>query len=177
MIRKIFTYPDEVLRKKAQPVENIDAHISELLNDMTETMYNQKGVGLAAPQVGVSLRVVVIDTTSGEQPDTLLHLINPVITAAEGEQTGEEGCLSIPGEYEPVRRYSKVTVSALNLAGEEIEFDAEGFLARAVQHELDHLEGVLFIDRIPPYKRDIVKKHIKRRIADGDYGTIEDVKS
>ncbi|MGE4267616.1 MAG: peptide deformylase [Deferribacterales bacterium] len=177
MIRKIYTFPDDVLRKKAQPVENIDIEIAELVNDMTETMYSQKGVGLAAPQVGVSLRVVVIDTTCGEEPGALIQLINPRIIASEGEQTGEEGCLSIPGEYEPVRRFNSVTVKALNPAGEEIEFDAEGFLARAVQHELDHLEGVLFIDRIPPYKRDIVKKHIKRRIADGDYGYAEDVKS
>jgi peptide deformylase len=177
MLRKIHTFPDDVLRKKALPVEHIDASISELLNDMTETMYGQKGVGLAAPQVGVSLRVIVIDTSAGEEPEALLHLINPVIIASEGEQTGEEGCLSIPGEYEAVRRFNKVTVRAQNPAGETIEFDAEGFLARAVQHELDHLEGVLFIDRIPTYKRDIVKKHIKRRIADGDYGYAEDVKS
>ncbi|TCK61572.1 peptide deformylase [Seleniivibrio woodruffii] len=177
MIRRIHTFPDDVLRKKALPVEHIDAEISELLNDMTETMYNQKGVGLAAPQVGVGLRVIVIDTSVGENPEELIQLINPEITAAEGEQTGEEGCLSIPGEYEAVRRYSKVSVRALNPAGEVIEFDAEGFLARAVQHEIDHLEGTLFIDRIPPYKRDIVKKHIKRRMADGDYGYTADVKS
>ena len=177
MILEVITFPNDTLRKKSAPVDNIDASITELVHNMAETMYSQKGLGLAAPQVGINKRIVVIDPTGGEEPGALLQLINPVIIEKDGEQVGDEGCLSIPGEYEKVRRASHVVFKALNPAGEEIEMEVEGLLARAVQHELDHLEGVLFIDHLPPYKRDIVKKHIKRRIADGDYGSQEIVKS
>lgn len=177
MILEVLTFPNNTLRKKSTPVETIDAEIVELINNMTETMYSQKGLGLAAPQVGVSKRIVIVDHTGGEEPGTLLQLINPEITVKSGEMLGDEGCLSIPGEYEKVRRAAQVTLRALNPAGEVIEIEAEGLLARAFQHEIDHLDGVLFIDHLPPFKRDIVKKHIKRRMAEGDYGTPSDVKS
>lgn len=177
MILEVLTFPNDILRKKSAPVAEVTEEIVTLAQDMADTMYSQKGLGLAAPQVGVNIRLVVIDTTAGEEEDGLLYLINPVITASEGEQFGDEGCLSIPGEYEKVRRFNNITVKALNLEGEEYSVDCDGLLARAVQHEIDHLNGVLFIDHIPPYKRDIVKKHIKRRIADGDYGPAENVKS
>ncbi len=177
MILDVLTFPNDILRKKSQPVEEITEDIVRLINNMTETMYSQKGLGLAAPQVGVNKRVVVIDYTGGEEPDTLLQLINPEIIAKDGEQFGDEGCLSIPGEYEKVRRYANVVLRALSPSGEQIEIEADGLLARACQHEIDHLDGVLFIDHLAPYKRDIVKKHIKKRMADGDYGTPADVKS
>jgi len=169
MIREVKTFPDKVLRIKAEPVEKIDEEITALLDDMAETMYAQKGVGLAAPQVGVSKRVIVLDPTAGEQPDSLMKIINPEILASDGEQLGEEGCLSVPGEYESVRRAEKITLKALTPDGQEFTMEAEGYLARIFQHEIDHLNGVLFIDRLPSYKKDTVKKAIKRRIAEGDY--------
>jgi peptide deformylase len=134
-----------------------------------ETMHTNKGVGLAAPQVGISKRIIVIDPSAGEDRSQILQVVNPEILTLEGEQVGEEGCLSIPGEYENVRRAERVTVQALNDEGETYTIEAEGFLARVFQHEIDHLNGILFIDRLPAYKRDTVKKTIKRRIAEGDY--------
>ncbi|ADD66835.1 peptide deformylase [Denitrovibrio acetiphilus DSM 12809] len=169
MILEVKTFPDKVLRIKAEPVDSIDESITELLDNMVETMHARSGVGLAAPQVGISKRLIVIDTSAGENEGMLLRVINPEIISAEGEQVGEEGCLSIPGEYEPVRRAEKVTVKAMDENGKPYTMEAEGFLARAFQHEIDHLDGVLFIDRLPSYKKDTLKKTIKRRIADGDY--------
>jgi len=169
MILEVKTFPDKVLRQKAQPVETIDESIITLLDNMVQTMYDKKGVGLAAPQVGVSKRIIVLDTTSSEDDGMILRVINPEIISAEGEQLGEEGCLSVPGEYEPVRRAEKITVKAMDEDGNPYTLEAEGFLARVFQHEIDHLDGVLFIDRLPSFKKDTVKKSIKRRIADGDY--------
>jgi peptide deformylase len=169
MILEIKTFPDKILRVKAEPVEQIDESIPKLLDDMVQTMHSSCGVGLAAPQVGVSKRIIVIDTSAGEDDGMILRVINPEIIASEGEQVGEEGCLSVPGEYEPVRRFDKITVKALSEDGKPYTMEAEGFLARVFQHEIDHLDGVLFIDRLPSFKKDTVKKSIKRRIADGDY--------
>jgi peptide deformylase len=169
MILEVKTFPDKVLRIKAEPVKNIDESITTLLDNMVHTMHAKKGVGLAAPQVGVSKRLIVIDTSAGENDGMILRIINPEIISTEGEQLAEEGCLSIPGEYEPVRRAEKVTVRAIDENGKPYTMEAEGFLARAFQHEIDHLNGVLFIDRLPSYKKDTMKKTIKRRIADGDY--------
>lgn len=133
---------DPILKKVAKPVEKIDRSIKKLVKDMFETMTSAEGVGLAAPQVGESIRLVVINM--GEGP---FELINPVITEQDGEQCGPEGCLSVPGLYGDVTRSNKVTVEAVNLKGKTVKYTGEGLRARAFQHELDHLEGVLFIER------------------------------
>ncbi|RDV83451.1 peptide deformylase [Ammonifex thiophilus] len=144
-VRKIVTLgslEEGVLREKARPVDKISPQIQKLIRDMTETMYRAQGVGLAAPQVGVSLRVIVVDTGSH-----LYQLINPVIVAREGEEKGREGCLSIPGVWGEVVRAASVLVRALTPEGKEVSIEADGLLARALQHEIDHLDGILFIDR------------------------------
>ena len=133
---------DIVLKEQASPVAKIDRKIKQLLDDMVQTMYDAEGVGLAAPQVGVSIRVIVIDTGEG-----LIELINPVITAAEGCELGTEGCLSVPGVYGEVERAANVTVEGFNRMGKTVHISGKGLLARALQHEIDHLEGVLFIEK------------------------------
>lgn len=142
-IRVIVKHPDPILREKTVPVKNVNQHIIKLLDDMAETMYAAEGVGLAAPQVGVSKRVAVIDV--GDE-NGLIELINPEIISKNGEQIGPEGCLSFPGLVAEVRRAKKCKVRALNRYGEEFELEGEDLLARALQHEIDHLNGVLFID-------------------------------
>jgi len=169
MILEVKTFPDKVLRKVAKPVIEIDNELTTLLDNMVETMHSQKGVGLAAPQVGISKRIIIVDPSGGEDESMIMRVINPEIISEDGEQLGEEGCLSVPGEYESVRRAEKITLKALDENGKEYTMEAEGFLARIFQHEIDHLDGKLFIDRIPSFKRDTLKKSIKRRIADGDY--------
>lgn len=131
-----------VLKEISQPVDKITKEIKRLLDDMAETMYDQEGVGLAAPQVNVSVRIVVLDDGSG-----LIELINPVITACSGSVVGTEGCLSVPGLYGEVERYSDITVEALNRKGRPIRYEVNGFLARIFQHEIDHLNGELFIEK------------------------------
>ncbi len=133
---------DKVLKTKAEPVLQVDKQIRRLLDDMAQTMYNADGVGLAAPQVGVSLRVIVIDVD-----EELIELINPVIIESEGCELGNEGCLSIPGVFGEVERFSKVTVTGLNRYGKKIKITGTGLLSRALQHEIDHLNGILFIER------------------------------
>ncbi|ACQ54459.1 peptide deformylase [Clostridium botulinum] len=142
-IRNIRKYGDELLRKKSRKIEKIDDRILTLLEDMVETMYSAEGVGLAAPQVGILKRAVVIDVGEG-----LIKLINPEIIETEGNQKDVEGCLSVPGEQGEVERPYKVKVKALNEKGEEIVLEGEGLLARAFCHEIDHLDGVLFVDKV-----------------------------
>ncbi|EJO5347937.1 peptide deformylase [Clostridium botulinum] len=142
-IRNIRKYGDELLRKKSRKVEKIDDRILTLLEDMEETMYTAEGVGLAAPQVGILKRVVVIDVGEG-----IIKLINPEIIETEGKETDVEGCLSVPGKQGEVERPYKVKVKALNEKGEEIVLEGEGLLARAFCHEIDHLDGVLFVDKV-----------------------------
>ena len=142
---KIVEYPAPVLRKKAAPVINIMPEIENLLYLMGDSMYQSQGVGLAAPQIGVSLRMVVVDIGDGLQ-----MLINPEITKREGEQTGVEGCLSLPDLHADVTRAQYITIRATNTKGKKVVLHAEDFLARAFQHELDHLDGILFIDRAIP---------------------------
>ncbi|MDO4542044.1 MAG: peptide deformylase [Bacillota bacterium] len=137
----------DILRRKSKAVNNVDDVIRQLLDDMAETMYYYEGVGLAAPQVGISKRVIVVDVGEG-----LWELVNPVILSSKGKQLDEEGCLSIPGYYAPVERYKSVKVKALNRYGDEIVIDAKDFAARALQHEIDHLEGILFTDKIKKKK-------------------------
>ena len=148
-IRKIVKYGDSVLTKKCRPVQKIDGRITMLLDDMIDTLHEAEGVGLAAPQVGGLRRVVVIDLGEG-----VIELINPEIISAEGEQTDAEGCLSYPGKYGLVTRPNKVTVRALNRDGETVEYTGEGLLARAFCHELDHLEGKMFIDKVIEWVED-----------------------
>lgn len=144
-ILEIVKDPDPILRKKAKPVTKINASIRKLLDDMTETMYAAPGVGLAAPQVGVSKRVIVVDPQDGS--GQLYQLINPEIVKAEGWVEGTEGCLSIPGMVGDVWRYEKVQVVALDRTGKKVWIDAEGWLARIFQHEIDHLDGILYTDK------------------------------
>ena len=141
---------DEILRKKSKPVENFDRKLWELLDDMAETMHKANGVGLAAPQVGLLRRIVVIDIGEG-----VIELINPEILECSGEQTGEEGCLSVPDKWLPVSRPNRVKVRALNRFGKSFTMEGEGLLARAFCHEIDHLDGRLFID----VYRDQQKEH------------------
>jgi peptide deformylase len=160
---KILTYPDGILRQKAQPVDVVDEEIKKLVNDMAETMYNEPGVGLAANQVGSLKRVVVIDVDYTEGKPNLNVLINPEIIHKEGVSTIDEGCLSLPGVTEPVERAASVTVRALDLDGKSVELHAEGFFAHAVQHELDHLEGVLLIDHLSFLKRKMLARELTKR--------------
>jgi peptide deformylase len=139
---KILEIGDPLLREKARPVEKITPQVHRLLNNMAETMYHARGVGLAAPQIGVSKRAIVVDVGEG-----LIELLNPEITAASGAVNGLEGCLSIPGLEGEVVRAAQVTVKGLNRHGTEVTLDAEGWLARVLQHEIDHLDGILFVDR------------------------------
>ncbi len=150
-IRTILTSEEPVLRQKAKKVKKIDATTQKLIDDMIETMQEAPGVGLAAPQVGAGLRVIVVETPEDEddpQGGTKLQLINPEILKSDGEQMGEEGCLSIPGYVGIVKRSMNVTVKGLNRKGKEVKLKATGYLARVLQHEIDHLDGVLFTDRL-----------------------------
>jgi peptide deformylase len=142
-VRKILHIGDETLRRKARPVENFDKRLHTLLDDMADTMYAAEGVGLAAPQVGILRRAVVIDVGEG-----IIELINPEITSAEGEQICAEGCLSIPGRRGTVKRPAKVTVHAQDRKGKPFDLTGEGFLAIAISHELDHLDGILYVDKM-----------------------------
>ncbi|MBI2487282.1 MAG: peptide deformylase [Deltaproteobacteria bacterium] len=162
-VLKILTYPDPKLRRKSGPIEKIDGNVEKLLDDITETMYHAPGIGLAAPQVGLNLRVCVIDVSPrDENSEGLIELINPVIISAEGVQMEEEGCLSIPGFVSEVKRKAKVKVQALDRSGKPFEIEGTGLLARAFQHEIDHLDGMLFIDRLSRLKRELLIRKIEK---------------
>jgi peptide deformylase len=165
-VLEIRKYPDPILRGKAKPVAEITPEIQKLIDDMAETMYAAPGVGLAAPQVGVPLRIAVIDVSPRDEPRPLLVLINPEIVSLDGEAEEEEGCLSVTDFQSAVVRYAKVRVRAMDRDGRQYDADGEGLLARAFQHELDHLDGILFIDRISPLKRDLYKRRLKKNIKD-----------
>ncbi|MEE8564439.1 MAG: peptide deformylase [Atribacterota bacterium] len=155
---EIKEYGEPVLREKALPVKEITPEILNFIKDMAETMYTASGVGLAALQVGVPKRIILVD---GEE-DGLIVLINPVIIKSEGEVVAEEGCLSVPDIYSQVKRSSKVTIKALNENGDPIEITEEGLIARALQHEIDHLDGILFVDRIGRMERQILLNKLKK---------------
>lgn len=159
-ILTILEFPDERLRKKAVPVQTVDSDVKKLVDDMLETMYQAKGVGLAATQVNVHQRIVVIDVS--EEKDKPLCLINPEIIAKDGVEESEEGCLSVPGFFEKVKRADHIKVKALNKEGQPFEFEANDLLAVCVQHELDHLEGKLFVDYISSLKRQRIKKKLEK---------------
>jgi peptide deformylase len=170
MVRKILKYGEPVLERMADPVDDFASpDLRRLIEDMFETMYAAKGVGLAAPQIGIGKRLTVIDLSVGEDESKKLVLINPEITAREGSQVGEEGCLSIPGFREPVTRANKVTVRAHNEKGEPLELSGEELLARALQHEVDHLNGKLFINHLSALKRDIIRRKIKKMQKAGEW--------
>ena len=149
MLRQILTYPDPFLLRKAAPVARVDDRIRELVRDMFETMYAASGIGLAAPQVGVGKRVIVVDVSTVEKEVPPLALVNPEIVERKGQVEGTEGCLSVPGVEGIVPRAESVLVRALDPQGQPVQIRAEGLLSRALQHEIDHLDGILFIDRIP----------------------------
>jgi peptide deformylase len=160
---EIKKYPEKILTQKAEPVTTINGEVQKLIDDMTETMYAAPGIGLAAPQVGISKRIAVIDISPGESTFPLYVFINPVIISVEGLIEVEEGCLSIPEFTTKIGRAEKVLVSSLDREGKKIEMEAEGILAFALQHEIDHLEGTLLIDRISSLKREFFKKRYRKQ--------------
>lgn len=162
----ILVYPDPALKRKSLPVEEPSEDLNRLLDDMVETMHDANGVGLAAPQVGNNIRVLVIDVFFPEEDRREFHeLINPEIVSSRGFQVGEEGCLSVPGFFANIRRKEHIRVSALDRAGERFTIDAEGMLSRVLQHEIDHLDGILFFDRLGRLKRDLLIKQINERFV------------
>jgi peptide deformylase len=161
-IREIRMYPDPVLRKKAAPVKSIDDDLRRLVDDMVDTMYAEPGVGLAAPQIGVSLRLMVTDITVGEQSDALIVLVNPKIVSASGRLIEEEGCLSIPNIRAEIPRAESVEIRGWDLDQQEVSLKGHGYLARAFQHEMDHLDGILIWDRMSKIQREVLKNEWKR---------------
>ena len=159
-ILEILKFPDPRLRNHARPVKVVDDAIRQLADDMLETMYDAPGIGLAATQVGVDRQLIVVDVS--EERDQPMVLINPEVVAAEGEEEMEEGCLSVPGFYDKVKRAEKVKVRALNLEGEVVEMDLDGLLAVCVQHEIDHLHGKLFVDYLSRLKRERIRKKLEK---------------
>jgi peptide deformylase len=163
MVRDILLWPDPLLAKRAEEVEAVDASVQALIRDLFETMYAAPGVGLAAPQVGVLRQVLVLDTRA-RQPDSVpLAMVNPRILEREGTTTYREGCLSIPGEAEEVERAARVTVAYLDAQGEPQRLVCEGLLAIAVQHETDHLQGVVYLDHLSPLTRLLIRKRMRGR--------------
>jgi peptide deformylase len=170
MIYPIVKYGDPVLEREADNVTEFDTpELHKFLEDMFESMYVAKGVGLAAPQIGVGKKIAVIDCSNGENPSEKIVLINPSILKVEGRQEGEEGCLSIPGFREQVRRGKRVTIKAQNAKGDEFQMTGEDLLARAFLHETDHLYGKLYITHISALKRDLMKRRIKKKQRAGDF--------
>ncbi|NLH76429.1 MAG: peptide deformylase [Acidobacteria bacterium] len=164
-LREIRIIGDPVLARKADPVERVDDEVVRLARDMIETLHAAPGIGLAAPQVGVGRRVIVVDLSVGEDPDALHIVVNPEIVAKEGESVCEEGCLSVPDIREKVARPYRVVVRGLDLEGQPIEIEGEDILARAFCHEIDHLDGILFVEKLSPLKRALVRKKLKKSAA------------
>jgi peptide deformylase len=160
-VRPVRIYGDPVLREKSRVVEAVDGSVRDLIQDLRETMKAYNGVGLAANQIGVAQRVLVVDVPAEGERRIQLALVNPVIRRRSGSEAGEEGCLSIPGIWEDVRRAGHVEVEGLDEQGRAVSVAAEGFLARALQHEVDHLDGVLFVDRLSPLKRQFLRRALE----------------
>ena len=165
MLRKILTEPDPILRKKCEPLEKVDAETKKLMDDMLETMYAAPGIGLAAVQVGILKRLVVIDISKAEEKKKPLFLINPqIIRQSKKTSVYEEGCLSLPGQFAEIERPAECTLKYIDYNGKEKELKADGLLATCVQHEIDHLNGILFIDYLSKLKKDmIIKKLVKQK--------------
>jgi peptide deformylase len=169
MIREIVKYPDPVLERPTEPVTEFNDELRQFVDDMFESMYAAKGIGLAAPQVGVSKRLTVIDLSFKERPEDRVVLINPEIILREGKQYEEEGCLSLPEIREKVSRAAKVKVRAQNLDGNWFEMEGTELLARAFQHEIDHLDGILFFRRVSVLKRDLILRRIRKMQKAGEW--------
>lgn len=166
---EIVKYPDPVLETPGDPVTRFDERLKKLVSDMFETMYAAQGVGLAAPQIGVSERLFVMDCSGGRDPDERLALINPEVLRVEGDQAGDEGCLSFPGIFFAVKRSLRAVVRAQNVSGEWFEVDGMELTARCMLHETDHCDGIVFIDKTTPLKRELVKRKIKKLIKAGEW--------
>jgi peptide deformylase len=169
MILKIVKYPDPILSRPGEPVTEFDAELRRLIDDMFETTYASQGIGLAAPQVGVSKRLTVIDLSVGKEPKDKLVIINPEIIYTEGKQYEEEGCLSFPDIREKVARHAKVRIRAQDANGKWFEMDGEELLARCFQHEIDHVDGMLFIFRMSALKRDLNLRKIRKLQREGKW--------
>lgn len=166
-IQKIYKYPEPVLRQKTESIDTFDDTLSQLVEDMAETMYNAPGVGLAAPQIGKSVKLIVVDITKGKEGEQhYMPLINPEIVSHEGSQIDEEGCLSVLDLTATVKRHKKITVTFQDLKGQAQELSAEDRFAVVLQHEIDHLNGILFIDHLSPLKRALYKKKVKKWLAE-----------
>jgi peptide deformylase len=161
-VLEILKYPHPLLKKRCEEVDRIDGVVKKLIRDMTETMYQANGIGLAACQVGVSRRVIVVDVSPIDPEKEFFAMVNPEVISEEGEIEHEEGCLSVPDCLEKLKRKEKVLVRGFSPAGKEIEISAEGILAIAIQHEIDHINGVLILDRISRLKREIYRNKLKK---------------
>ena len=168
-IHEIVKYPDPILAKRGEPVTVFDKKLKTLVEEMFESMYAAQGIGLAAPQIGLSQRLTVIDISFKKDPEAKIVLINPEIVEREGTQFEEEGCLSLPEIRDKVKRAAWVKVRAQDVDGNWFEMEGEELLARAFQHEIDHLDGVLFIDRLSRLKRDLIKRKIRKMQKDGEW--------
>ncbi len=171
-LREIVKYPHPALLTRAEEITEIDSEVRQLVADMLETVHAAPGVGLAANQVGVTRRVAVVDLSVGQDPSQLVVLINPRVVSQEGSQAEEEGCLSIPGITEVVERPAVVEVEARNLEGKTFRIRGEELMARALLHEIDHLNGILFLERLSPLKRRILRKRIHKLIRAGEWATV-----
>ena len=169
MIYEIVKFPDPILQRKAEPVTEFNEELRTLVDDMFVSMYAAQGIGLAAPQIGIGKRITVIDLSNQKRPEDKLVLINPEILVHEGRQFEEEGCLSLPDIREKVKRALRVTVRAQDATGKWFEMQGEELLSRAFQHEIDHLDGVLFIYRVSALKRDLVLRRIRKLQKAGDW--------
>jgi len=169
MIREIVKYPDPILQRPTEKIAEFNEELRKLAADMFESMYKAQGIGLAAPQIGVGKRITVIDLSNKENPDEKLVLVNPEIVHKEGKQVGEEGCLSLPDIRDKVTRAAKVKVKAQDLDGKWIELEGTELLARAFQHEIDHLDGILFPWRISALKRDLILRRIRKLQKTGEW--------
>ncbi len=165
-IRKIFQYPDQVLREETKTITTFDSDLKQLVDDMVETMYDAPGIGLAAPQIGESLKLIVVDISKDREDEhEFMAMVNPEIVEHEGSQLDEEGCLSVPELTAKVKRFQKITVTFQDLEGNEQKLETEDRFAVVLQHEIDHLNGILFIDHLSSLKRNLYKKKVKKLLA------------
>ena len=165
-LRRILHYPEPLLKQKSLPVTEFNAELKQLAEDMVETMYDAPGVGLAAPQVGELKRLIILDCSAKDEPADLIVAVNPEVITGDGESLEEEGCLSVPGFWASVKRYAEVTMRYQDVEGQTHERQADGLLAVGIQHEIDHLEGILFVDRLSPLKRSIFKKKYMKMLKE-----------
>jgi len=162
-------YPDPGLQEPCEPVEVFDDNLRQLADDMVETMRAEAGIGLAAPQIGEGVQVTVVDLSGGTDPEQLIRIVNPKVEVEEGELREDEGCLSFPDLILVVPRPARVEISGQDVEGNPVSIEAEGLLARCLHHEIDHLNGILFLERVSPLKRDMARRKIAKRIRAGDW--------